>query len=324
MTRPSLYCTITLQRNENIMPTVEEQCIELCGGRDMYHLSVAEQAIIGPQLSRCLLDANAVNTVWNCNSQYHTKDTIVSYLMYLDEDVIGQLLGKGLNLNLEVHHGVTQFTWIIGNAENEWANFLLQLSEKYQSREQRLTWINNTDSMIRATEKPLFHRLFSSEHYSFSHVKQTALQLAITKGYEGQTGSGNIVKISNRQLAEQLLALGADEGINYQEPTKGNTVLHIAYARRDLSAIRLLESYGASLDIVNHEEKKPSDMLNLTFNQTQDLLKFHTSPDHHPNTFLLDKTRFNNASNLLKIRLHASNPFDKTQKLSEDIQNPSV
>lgn len=306
------------------MPTVEEQCIEFCGGSEEYNLSIADRARIAPQLSTCLLDANAVNAVWNCSSQYHTKDTIISYLRYLDEDVIGQLLEKGLNLNLEVHSGVTQFTWIIGNAENDWANLLLQMSEKYQSREQRLTWINNTDSMMRVTEKPLLYRLFSFEHYYISHVKQTALQLAIAKGYEGQTGSGHTVKTSNLQLAGQLLELGADEGINYQEPTKGNTVLHIAYARRDLNAIKILESYGASRDIVNREGKKPSDMLSLTFNQTQDLLKFHTSPDYHPNTFSLDKTRFNKAPNLAKIRLHAYKPLEKTQNLSEAIQNRGV
>lgn len=293
------------------MPTVEERCIEICSGNEASNLDHADRVKIAPQLAQYLLDTNAVNTVWNCNPQYQTKDSIISYLYYLNEDVIHQLLKKGLDLNLKVHSGLTQFTWLIGNAENDWANYLLQLSEKYQSREQRLTWINKTDSMTRVTEKPLLYRLLSSENYSISDVKQTALQLAVAKGYEDKTGiAERTVNTSNLQLAKQLLKLGADDGVNYQEPTKGNTALHIAYARRDLNTIQLLESYGASRDIVNREGKKPSDMLNLTFNQTKDLLTFHTSPDHHPNTFSLDDTRFNNMSNLAKIRLHASKPIN--------------
>ena len=300
------------------MQTIEEQCIALCGGKEAFNLRDNELATIAPRLAACLINATAVNTVWNCSPQYHTKDTILSYFSYLDETVIGELLGRGLNLNLVVHNGVTQFTWLIGNAENDKASGLLQMSEKYQTREQRLTWINATDSMVRVTEKPLLQRVFSSEPYTISHVKQTALQLAIAKGYESQTGNGFPISTSNLQLAAQLLALGADEGIDYQEPTKGNTALHIAYARRDFCAIQLLESYGASRDIENLEGKKPSDMLRLTFNQTQDLLTFHTSPDHHPNTYTLDKARFNNTPNLIKIKLYESKPVEKTHHLSDE------
>ncbi len=302
------------------MQTIEEQCIALCGGKEAYNLRDYERATIAPRLAACLIDANAVNTVWNCSPQYHTKDTIFSYFPYLDIEVIGQLLGKGLNLNLQVHNGCTQFTWLIGNAENDRAHSLLKMSEQYQTREQRLTWINTTDSMLRVTEKPLLHRVFSSEPYTISHVKQTALQLALAKGYEDKTGSGYPINTSNLKLAAQLLALGADEGIDYQEPTKGNTALHIAYARRDLLAIQLLESYGASRDIKNFEGKKPSDMLKLTIDETQDLLAFHTSPDGHPNTYTLDVARFSNSPNLVKIRLYASMPVEKTHHLSEGTQ----
>ena len=141
-------------------------------------------------------------------------------------------------------------------------------------------------------------------------VQQTPLQLVIAKGYEHRTGNGHLVRTSNLQLAKQLLKLGADEEINYQEPAKGNTALHLAYARRNLRAIRLLESYGASRDIVNGDGKKPSEMLELTFNKVENLLRFHTSPDEHPNTFLLDERQFNDTANLANIRIHISNPVD--------------
>lgn len=81
-----------------------------------------------------------------------------------------------------------------------------------------------------------------------------------------------------------------------------------------------MESYGASRSIVNLEGKKPSDMLSSTFNNTQDLLTFHTSPDHHPNIFFLDEVRFNNTPNMVKIRLYVSKPVEKTHHLSDAIQ----
>ena len=136
------------------MPTVEEKCVEFCGGREEFNInSVSERRKIAFQLAKYLLDSDAINTVWNCSPQYKIKDTIVSYLRYLDEGTIGQLLTKGLDLNIEIHNGVTRFTWMIGNAEKDWAD---ELSDKYQTREQRLTWINKTDSMIRFTENLCF------------------------------------------------------------------------------------------------------------------------------------------------------------------------
>ena len=36
------------------MPTVEEQCIEFCGGIEEYNLGIADRARIAPQLSTLL------------------------------------------------------------------------------------------------------------------------------------------------------------------------------------------------------------------------------------------------------------------------------
>jgi hypothetical protein len=110
------------------------------------------------------------------------------------------------------------------------------------------------------------------------------------------------MSISCFQITQKLLALGAEKEINYQEPTKGNAALHIAYARRDFAAIKLLEHHGASQNVVNFEGDKPADMLALSFEQANKLMAFHTSPDNHPSTFVLDSKDFNNLNNLEKIK----------------------
>jgi hypothetical protein len=144
--------------------------------------------------------------------------------------------------------------------------------------------------------------LFSSDNYvTQTKVGQTPLQLAIAKGYTNKNGSGFDLDVSNLQIAEKLLRLGAVQQINYQEPTKGNTALHIAYARRDFDAIQLLEKYGASQNIRNKDGETPADMLALSFSQVEKLMKFHTSPDGHPNTFRLEQREFDNTQNLQRI-----------------------
>lgn len=104
------------------------------------------------------------------------------------------------------------------------------------------------------------------------------------------------------------MELGADTAINYQEPGKGNTALHIAYARRDLKTIMLLESYGANREILNREGQKPADLLALTFKQTEQLLDFHTSLDIHEHVFLLELDAFNDKNNLRQIQQNLNTP----------------
>ena len=137
---------------------------------------------------------------------------------------------------------------------------------------------------------------------TISRVEHTALQLAILKGYKDEDGLGRHIHTSNVALARQLLELGADRAIDYQEPTNGNSVLHFAYARRDLAAIDLLESYGASKDVENRKGEKPSHMLKLSYDKVNRLLRAHTSPDGHPDTFLLDEDVFNSLDNLAAIK----------------------
>jgi len=294
------------------MPTIPDKCNQLCNDTLGYELinrvGYKNMIEIASKLARCLLSTNAVNTIWNCSNPRSGQETIISFLRYLDEELIGELLTKGLDLNNETSHGVLPFNWMIGNAENDFVNKILGQVENYQDIHQRLIWINKTDSMLRYEKIDdesikLCYGLFSNYFNIIeSQVKQTPLQLVIAKGYKGVNGSGFLLAVSNLQLAEKLLRLGANIAVDYQELTKGNTALHIAYARRDYNAIKLLEEYGASQQIVNSEGATPADMLSLTFNQAEKLMVFHTSPHGHTNTFRLDKEEFQNQQNLENIQ----------------------
>ncbi|MFZ4076807.1 MAG: hypothetical protein ACOYKA_02365 [Legionellaceae bacterium] len=127
--------------------SLEEQCNELCGNTRFEYLSSEEKEEIAPQLALWLLKSNAVNTVWESGEPCPMKNSLIDTLRYLDDELIGQLFEKGLDLNIIVHSGVSQFTFMIGNAEYSYATYLLKMSEQHQTREQRLIWINKPDAM---------------------------------------------------------------------------------------------------------------------------------------------------------------------------------
>lgn len=285
------------------MINIEDTCNQICNDTLAYKLldavSYKNMIEIASRLARYLLDVNAVNTVWYCSKPHSAQESILSFLPYLDEELIRQLLTRGLDLDID---------WMIGNAENDFVDKLLSYVESHQTLDQRLMWINKTDSMLRKEtqdDAKLCYGLFSA-NIIISEFKQTPLQLAIAKGYIGVNGRGFLLAVSNFQLAEKLLRLGANTAIDYQEPTKGNTALHIAYARRDYKAIALLEAYGASQTIVNKEGATPADMLSLTFSEAEKLLVFHTSPKGRFHTFRLDKDEFEDQQNLSAIEVRIS------------------
>ena len=295
------------------MKSLSETCTLICKNKREYQLSDTENLGIAKTLASLLIDNNDVNTTWSVESVLSCKQQcgIVFYLKYIDDKLRAQLLKRGLDLNQVIDNGVAPFTWLIGNAQNKLVDELLTSAEQNQTLEQRLVWINKTDKMVRDPD-PIESIItgfccgvFSKVNYeALTRVEQTALQLAIAKGYRDKSFGDKIadLDVSNLKIAEKLLKLGAAHEINYQEPTRGNTALHIAYARRDLDAVRLLESYGASHHIRNKYGELPADMLKLSFGQVEKLMRFHTSPDGHPNTFRLNQEEFNEPHNFQEIK----------------------
>ena len=102
------------------MRTLAEQCTELCQSTQGDSIKPAQKRTrIAKELAKLLIDSGDVNTMWDFNTPDDGKEDITSYLQYMDDDLIGQLLKKGLNLNQQHSNGVRPFTWFIGNAQND-------------------------------------------------------------------------------------------------------------------------------------------------------------------------------------------------------------
>jgi hypothetical protein len=284
---------------------LQNECSRICHNQSLLDHDATERELIALQLASYLLAQNDINFIWAFRgSSYVGKASLVDYLSFLDVNTIVSLAERGLDFNPIMHSGVAKFTFIIGNASNSHANFLLDVAGQYQTPEQRAVWINKKDEMVRFEEPACSLScwgLFSASG-RVTPVHQTPLQLTIAKGYEHADGAGNDVRVSNLCLASKLLQLGAIDEIDYQEPAKGNTALHMACARRDVQAIMLLIGSGASVVLRNHDNRSPTDMFDLSFKEVGRLLEFHTSPDGHPNTFCLDKEAFNDSQNLAVLR----------------------
>ncbi len=226
----------------------------------------------------------------------NSRASAADYLREFTKEQRIAFLKKGLDLNKLSLNGVAPFTFAIGNAENDWVNNVLDDAKQFQRLEQRTLWLNKPDELMRDYNETLQKPVY---------VGQTALQLTIAKGYVDLTGNGFPLSVSNFTLAQKLLDLGANQCIDYAEPSNGNTALHFAYMRRDINAILLLEAFNASRTIQNFSGKTPADMLALSFAQVNELLKFHTSPDGHSDTFVLKKSLFSNQEILSVIQNYA-------------------
>lgn len=103
-----------------------------------------------------------------------------------------------------------------------------------------------------------------------SRFKTTTLHLAVAKGYQNEDADGNPLSISNFQLVDQLLLLGA----NIHAATKeGNTALHLACLQRDSLMIARLLTAGADIKAVNDQGLTPLDYLHLSLSQAQEILE---------------------------------------------------
>lgn len=122
-------------------------------------------------------------------------------------------------------------------------------------------------------------------------VGNTALHIAIGKGYKKESAHGQQLKYSNAELAKVLVENGAD--INLVNKA-GNTPIHLAFLHRDLEMISYLIAKGARLDIKNNNNQSPLDMLNLNYQQAYDILKGTVF------IFLLDETVFKDNLEIIK------------------------
>lgn len=120
--------------------------------------------------------------------------------------------------------------------------------------------------------------------------KNTALHLAVGKGYTTVSAHGEHLEYSNFEIVKMLVQKGANPNLINKF---GNTPLHLAFLRRDLDMIVCLIEHGAELDIKNHEGNTPIDLLDTNYINACEIIRETVF------VYLLDKSAFE--KNLNKI-----------------------
>lgn len=115
-----------------------------------------------------------------------------------------------------------------------------------------------------------WNQLFICFRYVFN---KEVLEFLIEKGanVNAQNNEGNAVIFVTvfAEATEILLKAGASTKILNK---KGESALHHAAKRNDLETCLLLLSYGADINLVDKDNKKPSDL--CTYNFLRDFLLF--------------------------------------------------
>lgn len=139
--------------------------------------------------------------------------------------------------------GNTPLMWAIANACNGNARSILLASDKGAA------YLNLSDTLTH---------------------QNTALHLAVGKGYTTHSRDRVLLACSNLELVNLLL----EKGINPNIPNgEGDTPLHLACARRDTSMIQALLRGGADPSLKNKAGKTAQELISLSYSETKALLE---------------------------------------------------
>jgi len=143
------------------------------------------------------------------------------------------LADEGTDFNFqETYWGNTALIWAIANAHNSMANEIMNYPQNF----------NLQDKSVHGN---------------------TALHLAVAKGYTTHTANGKLLQISNFQLVEKLLACGARPNIKNKD---GFSPLQLAVIRRSPEMVKALLNAGATIDF-NKDE-----LLSYTYEQAKKII----------------------------------------------------
>lgn len=158
-------------------------------------------------------------------------------------------LGVNCNLTWE-EYGNTPLLFLIANAYNTEAEYLLVLADKYPQ--------NILDVNVRST-------LFGT----------SALHLVVAKGYRDRSFHNESLTVSNLALAEKLIQHGANVNLSIEKKddiADGMTALHLAAARKDMEFCKLLIEHGADLHIKAAKGQAPLDLLFMSDKDAKHLI----------------------------------------------------
>jgi hypothetical protein len=117
----------------------------------------------------------------------------------------------------------------------------------------------------------------------------TALHIAVVKGYREKSAQGQILSVSNPQLIKRMVELGANVAIQNSD---GNTPLHLACLRHDFEVVQiLLEKNPAVRECRNNEGETPQMMIEKSYQERKKLLGFTARPLHLEEDLNADKEK---------------------------------
>lgn len=186
------------------------------------------------------------------------KALLTAVVMVLDDnDLVKNLInrrGIDLKAKTECTHQNTALAWALANANNVSAMAILKYAASHD-------YLNCK-----------------------SRNGNTALHLAVGKGYTDKSRDGKILTISSLELIHKLISLGCNVNISNQ---KGNTPLHLACMRRSIPMIQALLQAGANPNIRNAQGETPQEMLDFGYEKASQHLKTSVW------VYLLEKNEYN-------------------------------
>lgn len=116
--------------------------------------------------------------------------------------------------------------------------------------------------------------------------KNSALHLAVGKGYKTVSKDLQDLYYSNLQLTQALVEAGANVNLANED---GNTPLHLAYLRRDVETIKVLLRAGAHTQLRNNRGQIPEELWNEGYENACKILDVTVS------AYLLDRDEYSKA-----------------------------
>ncbi|PWU14239.1 MAG: hypothetical protein C5B45_04645 [Chlamydiae bacterium] len=212
-----------------------------------------------------LLEEGKKSHFINLKFRHFLNGTLFHHFSKMDrvEYYLILLISTGIDPSLQDNWGNTGLIWAIANACNTNALLILQ----------------NLRPGPYLDIQCLLHQ-------------NTALHLAIAKGYKDRSKHGQQLEVSNLKLIETLLQLKANPNLQTKE---GYTPLHLACVRRDYAMISALVKAGADPYIKDNKGQVPEDLLILGYSGALEILK------KIGNVCLLNEEEYEDKVNLANI-----------------------
>lgn len=131
----------------------------------------------------------------------------------------------------------------------------------------------------------IIHHSPKETDFNIQGCENTALHLAIGKGYKDKTSDGKNLDSTSLDLAKALVE---KTDLNIRS-IDGYTALHIACIRRDPEMITLLLANNADRKAFNDHGETPKDMIEKNYEQACQFLQTQAK------AYLLDKAEFENS-----------------------------